>query len=101
VQRIWISSCSHRGIFAAVARQAAGRVLPRHVRQAQEYMRACTEQRITVDMLAQHAGVSGRALYDGSRKFLGISPMRYLRDLRMDRVRDDMLNSAEPRNVTA
>jgi AraC-like DNA-binding protein len=75
-------------------------VLPRHVRQAEEYMRACAGQPITVDMLAQHVGVSGRALYDGFRRFLGVSPMRYLRDLRMDHVRADLLDPAEPNSVT-
>ncbi|CAB3788710.1 hypothetical protein LMG28688_02742 [Paraburkholderia caffeinitolerans] len=86
--------------YAAAPRQSCCTVLPRHVRKAQEYLRACAEQPVTVDMLAQHVGVSGRALYDGFRKSLGISPMRYLRDLRMDRVRDDLLNPAGATSVT-
>lgn len=79
----------------------ARRVLPRHVRQAEEYLRASPEQPITVEMLAHHVGVSGRTLYDGFRKFLGVSPMRYLRDLRMERVRADLLDPARPASVTA
>ncbi|THF62165.1 AraC family transcriptional regulator [Pseudothauera rhizosphaerae] len=89
------------GSFVAAAPCPARTVLPRHVRQAEEYMRACPEQPITVDMLAQRIGVSGRTLYDGFRKFLGVSPMRHLRDLRMERVRADLLDPARPASVTA
>lgn len=89
------------GSFAAATACSTRTVLPRHVRQAEEYLRTYPEQPITVEMLAHHVGVSGRTLYDGFRKFLEVSPMRYLRDLRMERVRADLLDPAQPASVTA
>lgn len=79
---------------------APRRVLPRHVRLAEDYLRSCPEQAITIETLAAHVGVGARTLYEGFRNFLGVSPMRYLRDLRMDRARADLLDPAQPASVT-
>lgn len=76
------------------------RVLPRHVKLAADYMQAHPEQPISVETLAAISGVSGRSLYSGFQQFLGVSPMRYLRDLRMERVREDLLDPRQPRSVT-
>lgn len=76
------------------------RVLPRHVRQAEDFLRSCPEQAITMESLAAHVGVSARTLYEGFRNFLGVSPMRYLRDLRMERARADLMDPAHPASVT-
>lgn len=76
-------------------------VLPRHVKIAEEYMRAHPDLPITVETLALHTGVSGRTLHEGFRRFLGVSPIRYLRDLRMERARADLLDPGQPRSVTS
>lgn len=81
-------------------RQDRRMLLPRHVKAAEDYMRAYADQALTVDTLAHEVGVSGRTLFEGFRKFLGVSPMRYLRDLRMERARHDLLDPAQPRSVT-
>lgn len=81
--------------------EPAARVLPRHVKLAVDFMRAHPEQSISVASLAAISGVSGRSLYNGFQQFLGVSPMRYLRDLRMERVREDLLDPRQPRSVTA
>ncbi|ANQ85156.1 AraC family transcriptional regulator [Azoarcus olearius] len=88
------------GSFANATSGGARLVLPRHVRRAEELMRGCPEQPITMESLAAHVGVSARTLYDGFRNFLGVSPMRYLRDLRMERARADLLDPAQPASVT-
>ncbi len=62
-------------------------IRPRHVRRVQEYLEHAHEP-ITVEQLAHIAGVSLRSLYAGFKEFLDISPMQYLRDLRMERVRE-------------
>ncbi|MCY1296406.1 AraC-binding-like domain protein [compost metagenome] len=76
------------------------RVLPRHVKLAEDYLRAHPEQPISVELLARISGVSGRSLFSGFQQFLGVSPMRYLRDLRMERLRRDLLDPGQPRSVT-
>lgn len=67
-------------------------VLPRHVRRAQDYLQAHAHEAITTTALALEVGVSTRGLNAGFKEFLGVSPMRYLRDLRLKRVHDELLN---------
>ncbi len=63
-------------------------------------MEAYPEQAITVSMLVSVSGVSGRSLFAGFERILGMSPMRYLRDVRLGRVRQDSLYAGQPRGVT-
>lgn len=76
------------------------RVLPRYVKLAEEYIQAHPELPITVETLASLTGISVRSLYSGFQSFLGVSPMRYLRDVRMERVHQDLLDPSKPRSVT-
>ena len=75
-------------------------VLPRHVKQAEDYMRAHLGGIVTNEILAEITGVSIRTLQAGFQKFRGVSPMRYLRDLRMAKVREELLDPGKPRSVT-
>ncbi|AWI80800.1 AraC family transcriptional regulator [Parazoarcus communis] len=88
------------GSFGEAVQTERRVVLPRHVKVAEEFMRANPEQVMTIETLASVVGVSGRTLFDGFRKFLGVSPMRYLRDLRMECARRDLLDASRPRSVT-
>ncbi|CAM5789025.1 AraC family transcriptional regulator [Castellaniella caeni] len=74
-------------------------ILPRHVRRAQDYLQAHAHEPVSVEQLALVAGISVRSLYAGFRDFLGTSPMNYLRDLRLQRVRAELLGGATG-NVT-
>jgi AraC-like DNA-binding protein len=75
-----------------VASARSGPVLPRHVRKAQDYLNAHAHESIRAEQLAQVAGVSLRSLYAGFKEFCGVSPMQYLKDLRLERVRADLLS---------
>lgn len=68
-----------------------GPVLPRHVRKVQEYLDAHAHEPIRAEQLAQIVGVSLRSLYAGFKEFCGVSPMQYLKDLRLERARTDLL----------
>ena len=76
-------------------------VLPRHLKVAEDYMRAHLDTAITNEQLAELTGISLRTLYNSFRKFRGVSPMRYLRDLRMEKVRQELLDTSRLRNVTS
>jgi AraC-like DNA-binding protein len=69
-------------------------VLPRHVRRVEDFLREHAHEPICADQLAQLAGVSLRSLYAGFREYRGISPLQYLRNLRLDGARQTLL--AEP-----
>jgi len=77
-----------------------GELLPRHVRLAEDYMRAHLDAPISNELLAAQVSVSVRTLQSGFRKHRGVSPMRYLRELRLSRVREELLDRSQPRSVT-
>ena len=64
--------------------------VPRSVRQAEEYMRACADQPLTVEALARHAGCSERALHNAFKSFRQKSPMVVLRDIRLEGAHKDL-----------
>ena len=68
-----------------------GTILPRHIRRAKDYLRAHAHEPVSAEQLAQAAGVSMRSLYAGFKEYLGVSPMQYLRDLRMECARAELM----------
>ncbi|TCK27593.1 AraC family transcriptional regulator [Pseudonocardia endophytica] len=71
---------------------------PRTVKLAVEAIDASPEYPWTVGELAAAAGVGIRALEDGFRRYLGETPLAYLRGVRLDLVRVE-LAAAGPREV--
>ncbi|MGI6870873.1 AraC family transcriptional regulator [Amycolatopsis sp. 3B14] len=63
----------------------------RAVRQAVEFIRSHPEKHISAASLARAAGVSVRSLQESFRQELNLSPMQYLRMVRLDRVHDDLV----------
>lgn len=66
-------------------------IAPNFVKRAEEYIHAHAADPISVVELAEHTGVSTRALYAGFQNFRGVSPMAFLKAVRLDRVRKDLL----------
>ena len=75
-------------------------LLPRHVRRAEELMRADTAASLTLADIARHAGVSVRSLSQAFQQFRGITPMAMLRAIRLDSVRADLLDAPDGASVT-
>lgn len=69
-------------------------LLPRSVRRAQEFLSSCAQQPLSLADLCRHVGVSARALQLAFRHHAGQSPMEFLRDVRLDRVRDELRGAA-------
>jgi AraC-like DNA-binding protein len=68
---------------------------PRDVKRAIDYIEANLDEAIGLSEIATAAGVPGRTLIRHFRDFKGISPMRYLRAARYEKVRE-ALRRAEP-----
>lgn len=68
-------------------------LLPRnaHIRRAVEYVHEHAHQPITSTDLAEVAALSLRALQQAFQRQLGVSPNGYIRQVRLDRVRDALL----------
>jgi AraC-like DNA-binding protein len=74
-------------------------IAPRHVRRVQEHLQAHAGEPIVPAELAQLAGVSLRSLYKGFQAFCGVSPMQYLKDLRLNRARAELQTPADATSV--
>lgn len=73
---------------------------PRHVKLVEDYIHAHADEAITVEDLTALAGVSARTLFAGFKRFRGVSPMRYLREVRLKRVRRDLEGARGAETVT-
>ncbi|MFK0119830.1 AraC family transcriptional regulator [Streptomyces sp. NPDC090994] len=67
---------------------------PRTVRRAIDVIDARPEHPYTVGDLAELAGVSARRLQEGFREYIGVTPMTYLRNTRLDRAHAELLDGA-------
>ena len=79
-------------------RSCTAAIAPRDVGRVVDYMHANLPSPITLTDLVRESGVAGRTLIKHFRDFKGIPPMRYLRDLRLKRVRAE-LESGKPDRV--
>ena len=79
---------------------AAPPAAPHAVRVVEEALRARCDEAWTPETLAALAGVSVRSLFLGFRRHRGVSPMRLLRELRMRRVREELLAAGPRARVT-
>jgi transcriptional regulator GlxA family with amidase domain len=62
-------------------------VAPSSVRKAETFIAANADQPICLEEIARAADVPSRTLLNSFRQFRQTSPMRYLRDLRLERAR--------------
>jgi AraC-like DNA-binding protein len=60
------------------------RLRPRHVRHAAEYIHTMSSEKISFDDLVKASGVSPRSLHAGFKKYYDLSPMVYLKNVRLD-----------------
>ncbi len=60
---------------------------PYYVRRVQDFIRANAARPVTAAEMTALAGVSPRALYYGFKRTLGVSPMKYLKHVRLDGAR--------------
>lgn len=68
---------------------------PGYVRRAELFMEASLADEVTIEAVASAAGVSARTLHDGFKRFRGSTPMNWLRALRLDHARRDIVAGAD------
>ncbi len=78
------------------ARVAPAPLAPFYVRRVEEYIRTHVDEPLTIERLAELAGVSPSTLFAGFRNRHGITPMAFVRQLRLQHVRDELLDDATP-----
>ncbi|MEW6453527.1 MAG: AraC family transcriptional regulator [Pseudomonadota bacterium] len=82
---------NYSAVLAAKPKSSA----PFQVRLAEEYMEANWDRPITIETLTEVTGVSARSLFERFQSFRGISPMVFLRQVRLRQARK-MLMSPKP-----
>ncbi|MGC4077137.1 MAG: helix-turn-helix transcriptional regulator [Rubrivivax sp.] len=73
---------------------------PRHVVRAIEYMRENASRPISIADVAAAASVSVRALQEGFQRFRETTPSACLRQIRLERTRQDLLDPEMPASVS-
>jgi len=76
-------------------------IVPRDVKRALDYIHDHLDEPITLADLVRTSQVAGRTLLKHFRDYKGTSPIRYLRDARLDRVREALARADAEENVTA
>lgn len=89
----FLLAAPHSHTEALTAPVAAAR--PTAVRTAIDVIEADAGKPLTMSVLAERCGVSARTLQKAFRQHLGMSPMEYLRDVRLRRAHEE-LRSADP-----
>jgi len=85
----WLLLAQPSNYSEAIGRRGPA-IAPRDIRRATEFIRANLAQPLTLASLADASGVAGRTLLKHFRDVHGVSPMRYVRELRMQRVREEL-----------
>jgi AraC-like DNA-binding protein len=86
---------SHSDALLREAQLAA----PRTVRTAVDIIEADAHTPLTVSSIAARCHVSVRSLQESFRRYIGVSPMAYLRDVRLHRAHQNLLES-DPSTAT-
>ncbi|KOG89054.1 AraC family transcriptional regulator [Streptomyces varsoviensis] len=74
---------------------------PRSLRAALAFIEANLAEPVSPVVIAEAAGCSPRTLSSAFRRRLGLSPMAYVRNLRLDRIREDILATEDPVGAVA
>jgi AraC-like DNA-binding protein len=87
---------SHPSNYARALGRRMRPIAPRDVARVLEYMQAHLAHPIRLADLVRASGVAGRTLLKHFEDFEGRSPMRYLRELRLKRVREELQSGRAP-----
>ncbi|QJU53909.1 AraC family transcriptional regulator [Herbiconiux sp. KACC 21604] len=84
----------HHHSYSAALSAPVAAPSPRLVARAVEHLEADLAAPISSAQLAAAVGVSERTLYDAFRRAVGTSPQRHLRELRLDRARQALVDGS-------
>ncbi len=91
-----LCSLQHNQLMACEPAQVA----PGFVKRAEAYIEHHAHLPLTAGDIAEHVGVSIRSLFAGFRKYRNISPMRHLKEVRLERAHHDLAHTGEHNSVT-
>jgi AraC-like DNA-binding protein len=79
---------ANRHNYSDLLNRDAADTTPRHVQQAEEFIRANWDRAVLIEELAETTGVAARTLFKSFRKARGYSPHQFAKRVRLERARD-------------
>jgi len=92
---------SQRHNYSKLLNQRLGALAPWHLRSAEEYMRANSHLPLSLGDICFVTGLNARTLQHWFSRKRELSPMQFLRQIRMERVRDGLLHPTGQTTVTS
>jgi AraC-like DNA-binding protein len=92
-------AAGHAGHAAESNGHVGNTVSPAFMKRAEAFIEAHCSEALEVLEIANAAGVSARTLRDGFQHFKEVSPMQFVRHLRLERARDALRKSSSDRRV--
>ncbi len=86
--------------YTAALERLENKVAPGDVKRAIDFIESNLHLPVTLADIALASGVPGRTLLEHFKSHRSISPMRYLRDARLARVRDALMRADQDESVT-
>lgn len=90
----------HEHSYSDSLNASAPAIAPRHVKAAEDFIRARAGDDLTLAEIARAVGVSIRTLGAGFRNYRDTTPMNYLREVRLNAAREDLLSGRPGSNVS-
>jgi AraC-like DNA-binding protein len=87
--------------YSRMANAPGRKIAPRQLRNVEEFIRQYADEPLSLGDLSVVGGVSARSLQYTFLRHRGCSPMAFLRLVRFERVRDELLRGNESTTVTA
>lgn len=103
LERMLISGLlyAQRHNYSSDLHSSDNQVAPTHVRRAEAFIQAHAMEPISIEDIVAASGVPRRTLYDGFKRFRGFAPIHYLRSVRMEGARSDILKGRDQHNITS
>ncbi|KSL14582.1 AraC family transcriptional regulator [Pseudomonas aeruginosa] len=73
---------------------------PHYLLRAREFLQANARETLSLEDVERAAGVSRFKLFEGFRRYFGVSPMSYLKHYRLAAVREEILASGGARSIS-
>lgn len=87
--------------YSAELHQAEGRKPPHYLVKARDFIHAHARDELCIEDIEAAAGVGRSTLFDAFRQHVGLAPMAYLKNFRLEQVRRQLLEDRSGHNVSA
>lgn len=86
--------------YSELLRDSLGARMPHYLVRAKEFIQARAREELHLEDIEKASGVSRFKLFEGFRKYFGLSPMAYLKKYRLTAVRQEILEGGGLRNIS-